>query len=184
LRGGLTGTRRWLAALAAAGLVALVVACTGGHGSVTRTAGGGRFVATSLPSPASMHGPLPPRGADLAYSAVIVPAYPLALRLADALSYHPSLVPARASSLTASLSRALTALAQVSAFPTQAQAAFAAYRSGAMSLVASLAHPATVMASARVRRQVALRLYAFAEQIGDLGSDLNLVPATESGGKH
>ena len=184
---GLIAARGGLAALAAAGLMTLAVACTsgpagGGHaaGTPPRPAAAG----TRLPAAAAAHGALSARGADLAYSAVIVPAYPLAVQLADALVYHPSLVPARASALTASLSRSLTSLAGVSAFPPGAQASFASYRSQERSLLASLAHPAAMTASMPARRQAALRLYTLAEQIGDLGTDLALVPATESGGKH
>ena len=175
-------------------LAMLAVACTSGQARVTGPAGGGRqagasaqsaaAAGTRLPAAASTHGTLPTRGADLAYNAVIVPAYPLAVRLADALSYHPSLVPAQAAAFTASLSRSLASLAGVSAFPPGAQAAFTAYRSDARTLLVSLAHPAAVTASEPARRQAALRLYAFAEQIGDLGTDLNLVPATEPGGEH
>jgi hypothetical protein len=184
---------RGLAALAATGLMTLAVACTGGPARVTGPAGGGHTAGappraaaagTRLPAAATAHGALSARGADLAYSAVIVPAYPLAVQLADALVYHPSLVPARASALTASLSRSLTSLAGVSAFPPGAQAAFASYRSQERSLLASLARPAAMTASMPARRQAALRLYTLAEQIGDLGTDLALVPATESGGRH
>ena len=185
---GLAAARGALAALAAAGLVTLTVACTsgpaGGRHPAGATARAAAAASTRLPAAAAMRGALPSRGADLAYNSVIVPAYPLAVRLADALVYHPSLVPARASALTASLSRSLTSLAGVSAFPPGAQAAFASYRAQGRSLLASLAHPATMTASMPARRQAALRLYTLAEQIGDLGTDLALVPATESGGKH
>jgi hypothetical protein len=131
-----------------------------------------------------MRGTLTPRLAVTAYQAAIVPAYPVALRLADALSYHPATATAQLTTFTKGLSGALGSLAAVTAFPGGANGAFTAYRSQARALLTTLAHPAAVTSSESARKNAALALYALARQIGQLGTDLNLVPATESGGKH
>jgi hypothetical protein len=131
-----------------------------------------------------MSGTLTPRLATTAYQAAIAPAYPVALRLADALSYHPAAATTQLTTFTSGLSKALGSLDAVTAFPGGTNGAFAAYRTQARALLASFAHPAAVTSSESSRRNAALALYALARQIGQLGTDLNLVPATESGGKH
>jgi len=131
-----------------------------------------------------MRGVLSLKRATTAYQAAIVPAYPVALRLADALTYHPATATTQLTKFTSGLSKALGSLDAVTAFPSGANDAFAAYRSQAHALLASFAHPAAVTSSQSSRRNAALALYALARQIGQLGTDLNLVPATEAGGKH
>jgi hypothetical protein len=184
--------RRWVAALVVACLAAAAVACSGGGAHVagppvpsgTQRGHSPGTAAPRVPSPVPMRGPLAPGIAATAYRAAIVPAYPVALRLADALAYRPAAAVAQLPAFTAGLSRALGSLDAVTAFPRGANGAFTAYRSQARALLVTLAHPAAVTSSGSSRRHAALALYALARQIGQLGTDLNLVPATEPGGRH
>jgi hypothetical protein len=129
-------------------------------------------------------GVLTPRLAATAYQTVIVPLYPTAVRLADALDYDQPSAAAQVAAFTTGLSKALASLNGVTAFPRPANGPFTAYRAQARALRAMLAHPAAVTSSVTTRRQAALALYALARQIGQLGTALGLVPATESGGKN
>jgi hypothetical protein len=72
----------------------------------------------------------------------------------------------------------------VTAFPAHAEPSFTAYRSQAEAILALLARPSALVASQTASRNAAVQLYALARQIGVLGTDLNIVPATEPGGKH
>jgi hypothetical protein len=137
-----------------------------------------------VPAVTAARGALTPRLAATAYRAVIVPVYPTALRLADALAYNKPAAAAQVPAFTNGLSKTLASLNGVTAFPGTSNGSFTVYRAQARALLATLAHPAAVTSSVTQRRQAALALYALARQIGQLGTDLNLVPATESGGKH
>jgi len=172
-------------AVIAAGLLVLAAACSGGGAARTappphRTAG----AAAGIPAPVVMRGTLSAKAASTVYEAAIVPAYPLALRLAGTLAMHPAAAAAAIPDFSSRLAKALASFGAVTAFPQQAEGSFAAYRSSAREVLAELGRPAAVVASEQSRRQAALRLYALARQIGVLGVDLNLVPATEQGGKH
>jgi hypothetical protein len=176
-------------AVAAAGLLMLAAACSGG--GAARTAAGHSApphqavnAAKAVPAPIVMRGTLGTNAANTVYEAAIVPAYLLAVRLAGALTMQPAAAPTAVSDFSSRLTKALASFAAVTAFPSQAQASFAGYRSQAQQMLLTLAKPATVMASEQSRRQAALQLYALAQQIGVLGVDLNLVPRTEQGGKH
>jgi hypothetical protein len=129
-------------------------------------------------------GVLTPRLAATTYRAEIVPIYPAAVRLADALAYDKPAAAAQAAAFSTGLSKTLASLNGVTAFPGKANGPFTAYRAQARALRAMLAHPAAVTSSVTARRQAALALYALARQIGQLGTALNLVLATESGGKN
>jgi hypothetical protein len=137
-----------------------------------------------VPAATAAHGTLTPRLAATAYRAVIVPVYPTAVRLADALAYDKHGVAAQVPAFTNGLSKTLASLNGVTAFPRPANGPFTAYRAQARALLATLAHPAAVTSRVSTRRQAALALYALAQEIGQLGTDLSLVPATEAGGKH
>jgi hypothetical protein len=163
--------------LAAAALVALVAACSGPTAAP-------HTVKSGVPAQMVMRGTLTAATASTVYNAAIAPAYPLSLQVADTLTHRPAAAAPAVSDFTARLSKSLASFSAVTAFPPKAEGAFAAYRAQARSLLASLAQPVKVTASEPVREQAALELYAFARQIGVLGGDLNLVPATESGGKH
>lgn len=163
--------------LAAAALLALVTACSG-PATAPHTARSG------VPAQVVVRGTLTAATASTVYNAAIVPAYPLALRVADTLSHRPAAAAPAVSDFTARLSKSLASFSAVTAFPPRADGAFAAYRAQARSLLASLAQPTMVAATESARERAALELYSLAQQIGVLGGDLNLVPATESGGKH
>jgi hypothetical protein len=137
-----------------------------------------------VPAAAAAHGALTPRLAATAYRAVIVPVYPTAVRLADTLAYGKPGAAAQVPAFTSGLSKTLASLNGVTAFPAAANGSFTAYRAQARALLATLARPAAVTASVSTRRQAALALYALARDIGQLGTDLSLVPANEAGGKH
>ena len=186
--------RPWLAALAVAGLAVVTVACSGaGHsaGAPARPrASASSPAAGRVPAATAARGTLTPRLAATAYRAVIVPVYPTAVQLADTLAHgkhgaadkHSAAT--RVLAFTSGLSKTLASLNAVTAFPSAANGSFTAYRAQARALLAGLAHPAAVTSSVSARRQAALALYALAREIGQLGTDLSLVPATEAGGKH
>lgn len=159
-----------------------LAACSGGGPGHTASARG--TPASGVPAPVVIRGTLTAGTASTVYNAAIAPAYPLALQVADALAHHPAAAAAKVANFTARLSEALGSFRAVTAFPADAQRSFAAYRADAAALLGRLASPAAVVASERTRQRAALELYAFASQIGVLGTDLNLVPATEQGGKH
>jgi hypothetical protein len=172
-------------AAVAAGVLLLAAACSGGgaaHSAVPphRAAN----AAAAVPAPVTIAGTLNTTTASTVYEAAIVPAYPLAMQLAGALALHPAGSAAAVANFTSRLAKALASFGAVTAFPPQAEPSFAAYRSQARDVLVALGRPAAVVASVQSRRQAALELYAFARQIGVLGTDLNLVPATEQGGKH
>lgn len=172
-------------AVVAAGLLLLAAACSGG-GAAHNAAPSHQAAsaAPAIPARVTMRGTLGTTAAHTVYEAAIVPAYSLALHVADTLALHPAGAAAAVSDFTARLARAMASFAAVTAFPPAAEGAFAAYRSRAGHVLVLLDRPATVMASEQSRRQAAVQLYAFAGQIGVLGTSLNLVPATEQGGKH
>lgn len=198
--------RPWLAALAVAGLAVVTVACSGGGhpaGAPARPRASASSVAAGrVPAATAARGTLTPRLAATAYRAVIVPVYPTAVRLADTLAYgkhsaadqhsaadkhsaadqHSAATQVLA--FTGGLSKTLASLNGVTAFPGAANGSFTAYRAQARALLATLARPGAVTSSVSARRQAALALYALAREIGQLGTDLSLVPATEAGGKH
>lgn len=180
--------RPWLAALAGACLAMVTVACSGGGHSAGVPArprpSAGSAAAGRVPAATAARGTLTPRLAATAYRAVIVPVYPTAVRLADTLAYGKSGAAAQVSAFTGGLSKTLASLNGVTAFPSAANGSFTAYRAQARALLAGLAHPAAVTSSVSARRQAALALYVLAREIGQLGNDLSLVPATEAGGKH
>jgi hypothetical protein len=178
--------RRLLAALAMAVLAAAAVACTSSTGSSAGHKAPASSVASAgkVPAATTAHGALSTRLASTAYRAVIVPVYPTAVQLADALAYNKPAATTRIPAFTTGLSKTLASLNGVTAFPRQSNGPFTAYRAQARALLATLARPAAVTSSVTTRRQAALALYALARQIGLLGTALNLVPATESGGKH
>lgn len=131
-----------------------------------------------------MRGTLGAKAANTVYEQAIVPAYPLAMKVAGKLALHPAAATAAMSDFTSRLAKALASFDAVTAFPPRAESSFAAYRSSARKILLTLDRPSAVVASEQSRRQAALQLYALAHQIGVLGVDLNLVPATEPGGKH
>lgn len=176
-------------AIVAAGLLMLAAACSGGgagHSAAGHPASPHQAVnaAARVPAPVAMRGKIGTSQANTVYEAAIIPAYALAVRLAGTLSTDPAAAPAAVSDFSSRLTKSLASFAAVTAFPSQAQASFATYRSAAGQVLLMLAAPATVMASEQTRRHAALQLYAFASQIGVLGTALNLVPRTEQGGKH
>jgi hypothetical protein len=172
-------------AVIAAGLLVLAAACSGGGAAHTAPPPHrATTAATAVPAPFVMRGALGAKAASTVYEAAIVPAYPLALRLAGTLALHPAAAAAAMSDFSSRLAKALASFGAVTAFPPQAESSFAEYRYSARQVLAELGRPAAVVASEQSRRQAALRLYALASQIGVLGVDLNLVPATEPGGKH
>lgn len=171
-------------AVVAAGLIVLAAACSGG--GAAHTAAPSHRAANSasrIPTAIVMRGTLSTKVATTVYQAAIVPAYPLALQVAGTLALHPADAKAAVSNFTSRLTKALASFSAVTAFPPSAESSFAAYRTQASQVLATLARPDAV-ASEQSRRQAALQLYALARQIGVLGADLNLVPATEAGGKH
>jgi hypothetical protein len=180
--------RRRITALAVACLAAVTVACSGGHSTGAaahpRASASSAAAAGRVPAATAARGALTPRLAATAYRAVIVPVYPTAVRLADALAYNKPGVAAQVPAFTSGLSKTLASLKGVTAFPRAANGPFTAYRAQARALLATLAHPATVTSSGTARRQAALALYALAREIGQLGTDLSLVPVTEAGGKN
>jgi hypothetical protein len=180
--------RRLLAALAVAGLALTAAACTSG-GQSAGTAGhkapaSAVAAAGKVPAATTAHGVLNARLASTAYRAVIVPVYPTAVKLADALAYNKPSATTQIPAFTTGLSKTLASMSGVTAFPKDSNGAFIAYRAQAQALLATLAHPAAVTSSVTSRRQTALALYGLAREIGQLGINLHLVPATESGGKH
>lgn len=180
--------RPWLPALALACLAMVTVACSGGGHSAGAPprprAPAGSTAAGRVPAATAARGTLTPRLAATAYRAVIVPGYPTAVRLADTLAYGKPGAATQVPAFTSGLSKTLASLNGVTAFPGAANGSFTAYRARARALLATLAHPAAVTSSVSARRQAALALYALAREIGQLGADLSLVPATEAGGKH
>jgi hypothetical protein len=176
--------RRALAALAVACLALLAVACSSGPAGGHPGGAKARSAAAGVPKPLQVRGVLTASVAATAYRAAIVPAYPVAVHLADELAYRPSAAAAQIPGFAASLSKALGSIAAVTAFPRAANGAFTGYLAQARALLATLASPAAVTSSMASRQQAALELYALARQIGVLGNDLNLVPATQAGGKH
>ncbi|MBV9451254.1 MAG: hypothetical protein JO345_35745 [Streptosporangiaceae bacterium] len=162
---------------AAAGLLALLAACSS-------TAAAPHAAKSGVPAQLAVRGTLSAVAAGTVYNAAIVPAYPLAVAVADKLANHPAAAAAAVTNFTARLSKALASFSAVTAFPPNAEGSFAAYRTQARYVLASLAQPTAVAASESARKQAALELYAFARQIGVLGADLHLVPATEQGGRH
>lgn len=173
----------------AAGLLLLAAACSGGgvaHTTAHTVAPPHRpaSAATSVPAPIAMRGVLGAKAASSVYELAIVPAYPLAMKVAGKLALHPAAAAAAVSDFTSRLAKALASFGAVTAFPPQAENSFAAYRSSARQILVTLDRPASVVASEQSRRRAAVQLYALAHQIGVLGVDLNLVPRTEQGGKH
>jgi hypothetical protein len=189
-------SRQWSAALALACLAAGTAACSGGahpggHPARARLGASARPASASsaaaagqVPAATAARGALSARLAATAYRAVIVPVYPTAVRLADTLAYDKTGAAAQVPAFTSGLSKTLASLNGVTAFPGAANGSFTAYRAQSRALLATLARPAAVTASVSTRRQAALALYALAREIGQLGTDLSLVPATEAGGKH
>ncbi|HEX6526897.1 MAG TPA: hypothetical protein VF070_43815 [Streptosporangiaceae bacterium] len=164
----------------------------GGPGQSSTAAGGpgqsgaaaAHAAKSGVPAQLAVRGTLSSVTASTVYNGAIVPAYPLALKLADTLANHPADAAPAVADFTQRLSKALASFSAVTAFPPNAEGSFAAYRTQARSVLASLAQPTAVAATESARKQAALELYALARQIGVLGSDLHLVPATEQGGKH
>jgi hypothetical protein len=172
-------------AVVAAGLLLLAAACSGG--GAARTAAPPHrpaSAAASVPVPIVMRGTLGQKAASTVYEQAIVPAYPLALKVAGKLALHPAAAAAAVSDFTSRLAKALASFDAVTGFPARAESSFAAYRSSARKILVILDRPASVVASEQSRRRAAVQLYALAHQIGVLGIDLNLVPRTEPGGKH
>jgi hypothetical protein len=177
--------RRLLAALAVAGLALSAAACTSGGQPAVATAGHkAPSAAGKVPAATTAHGVLNARLASTAYRAVIVPVYPTAVKLADALAYDKPSAATQIPAFSTGLSKTLASLNGVTAFPAASNGPFTAYRAKARALLATLASPAGVTSSVTTRRQAALALYGLARDIGQLGAALSLVPATEPGGKH
>jgi hypothetical protein len=177
-------SKRAASAAAAAAALAVGVALTACSGASPSHQARASSSASRLPSVVAMRGTLNATSASSVYSAAIVPAYPLAVKLADTIALHPAGAAPAVSSFASRLSAALASFRAVTGFPSRAQPSFAAYRSVADAMLATLGRPSAVLATEATRRQAALQLYAFAHQIGVLGSDLNLVPATEPGDAH
>jgi hypothetical protein len=173
----------WLRLIAAAGLLGLVAACSGagGHTAAARHAPG---PGSRVPAAVAMRGTLNAKTATTVYEAAIAPAYPLAVQVADKLANHRASAGPAVSNFTSRLTKALASFSAVTGFPARAQPSFTAYRSQAAAVLALLAHPSALAASQTASKDAAVALYAFARQIGMLGTDLNMVPATEAGGKH
>ena len=169
--------------VAAASLISFATACSG---PATHTAAAPHAVGTGsrVPSAVAMRGTLASGPATTVYEAAIAPAYPLAVQVADKLAHDPAGAGPAVSNFTSRLSKALASFRAVTGFPAHAQPSFTAYRSKAAAILALLAHPSALAASQTASKNAAVALYAFARQIGMLGADLNMVPATEPGGKH
>jgi hypothetical protein len=157
--------------LASAGLLVLAAGC--GHGTGVRA----HRPPASPPGPgaAAAPGTLSILAARNAYTATIVPLYPLAAGLADNVANHPAAAPAPAAQFAAQLRQVVTGLAGMT-FPGPAAGSFSTVRADAAKARDDLARPDRALGSQAARYATATDLYALARQIGVLGIDLGLLP--------
>jgi hypothetical protein len=168
--------RAVLAVPAVAGVLCLAVGCAGGGPAPPHPARSAHAAAST-----TVIGGTPTLfAARDGYTKVIVPVYPLALRLATELVSQPAGPVPAAGGFAARLRQAESRLAAVTAFPGPARPAFARFRADCATVLRDLASATARTGPGKraraARRRAARDLYALDHQIGVLGIGLGLSP--------